>query len=525
MASAGEETPATDPNSLEIMRQAVDSVARNSRGRSGTALIIGAQIEPTHRYVCFHPATDTQWDALLGQQDFISSGIFPLDQVSPVSEEENYYTPSEGGTFDCFYAVMPVTVVLPDTITHEVLKELYDPASTEDGQADPAWAQRVTAQARALSDGDRHPGDIPWKPSGQLRVWDDLFGRYVPLEGVDVTLTDPTNLLSPIKLKTDANGRYSYSQSISGSRNHSYSLSNTYWRISHDSYRHTGSNGPALSGAWNVNISQSSTVSWQMAMVYRGVYRYWYKSGLSKPDFRGVTKPGVTEQILKVRCSDSTTVWSSNTTQNNGFLSNKDRSVKIACKAAYPGKLFEIVVHELGHAAHFVHATGDWNACSTFIKESWATFTEWLLTEQEYGVFVHTTYTVPGTTQTYIEPDNLNMQSWIPLLNAYKSLIYTPIFIDLYDNFDQYYWYSVIEPGYYHASDLLKIPKDKISLGSNLVEQIVFKSSKKADLFTNIRSVAVNNGMQPRTIEDFLDVYQRFLSDHVEIDEMDPERH
>ena len=287
VSSAEEVSLAPDPNSLDIMRRAVDSVARNTLTRSRAAVVFGAQIEPTHRYVCFRPATDMQWSALCEEDGFIVSGVFPLDELSPVSEADNCYLPVEGDSFDKFYAVMPVTIELPDTIVWEVLKEFYDPCSSEEGRADPAWAERVTAQARTLADEGRHPGDdyVLWKPSGQLRVWDDLMNRYVPLEGVDVTLTDPSNLLAPIKLKTDANGRYSYSKTIVGQRNHSYSLSNTYWTIFHQAYRHTGLPGPALSKAWNVDIAKSSTVPWQMAMVYRAVYRYWYKSGLSKPKF------------------------------------------------------------------------------------------------------------------------------------------------------------------------------------------------------------------------------------------------
>lgn len=68
--SAAEE-PGPDPGSLEIMRRAVDIVAAHSGTRSRSALVSGAQIEPTHRYVRFSPSTEMQFDALLNQKVLI----------------------------------------------------------------------------------------------------------------------------------------------------------------------------------------------------------------------------------------------------------------------------------------------------------------------------------------------------------------------------------------------------------------------------------------------------------------------
>lgn len=49
-------------------------------------------------------------------------------------------------------AVLRATAVLSDTIAGEVLKELYAPSVTVRGIADTARADRVWAEARALSD-------------------------------------------------------------------------------------------------------------------------------------------------------------------------------------------------------------------------------------------------------------------------------------------------------------------------------------------------------------------------------------
>lgn len=83
------EEPGPDPGSLEIMRRAVDSVAAHSGTRSRSASVSGAQIEPTHRYVRFSPATKAQFDALFDQDEFTCYN-FPLDEVSPVSADEGF---------------------------------------------------------------------------------------------------------------------------------------------------------------------------------------------------------------------------------------------------------------------------------------------------------------------------------------------------------------------------------------------------------------------------------------------------
>ena len=121
------EEPGPDPGSLEIMQRAVDSVAAHSGQRSRSASVSGAQIEPTHRYVRFSPATKAQFDALFDQDEFTCYN-FPLDEVSPVSADEGFRMSGPSDTPEQLYAVLRTTVVLPDTIASEVLKELYDPS-------------------------------------------------------------------------------------------------------------------------------------------------------------------------------------------------------------------------------------------------------------------------------------------------------------------------------------------------------------------------------------------------------------
>jgi hypothetical protein len=42
------------------------------------------------------------------------------------------------------------------------------------------WADRVWAEARALIDDGRHPGKIiPYIPSGEIKVWDNIAGDYI----------------------------------------------------------------------------------------------------------------------------------------------------------------------------------------------------------------------------------------------------------------------------------------------------------------------------------------------------------
>ena len=529
--SAAEE-PGPDPGSLEIMRRAVDIVAAHSGVRSRSASVSGAQIEPTHRYVRFSPATKAQFDALFDQDEFTCYN-FPLDEVSPVSADEGFRMSGPSDTPEQLYAVLRTTVVLPDTIASEVLKELYDPSVTERGVADPAWADRVWAEARALIDDGRHPGEIiPYIPSGEIKVWDNIAGDYIPIEGVMVTIMPPDNLLRVLTTRTDKDGKFRMSGSVQEPVNYALSWNTVYWTIKSSALSSANLQGPNMNSTWDVRIKKG-TVMLGPATVYRAAYRYWHKMpalGLSKPNLG--RKVRITCQNVKDIQYYENGAW---ITFGGLFHPNvsqeSDPDIEVACKRDV-SRVFGTAAHEIGHAAHYSYNKSYYGKVNKFVKESWARFAEYIATECEYKDLglsdkLHTiktkeiSYGGRISVLSFVAPDEYNRQEWVMNNSDGTKRLYSPLFIDLYDNFNQFKWYSEYQllfgpnPYVVPISEMIEIlrgmyPDDDICIPNiNEIQEIAFGSKNKEEAIGWIRQYAARHGYGTQVVDRFWSVFSK----------------
>ncbi|WP_317326766.1 hypothetical protein [Alistipes putredinis] len=529
--SAAEE-PGPDPGSLEIMRRAVDIVAAHSGVRSRSASVSGAQIEPTHRYVRFSPATKAQFDALFDQDEFTCYN-FPLDEVSPVSADEGFRMSGPSDTPEQLYAVLRTTVVLPDTIASEVLKELYDPSVTERGVADPAWADRVWAEARALIDDGRHPGEIiPYIPSGEIKVWDNIAGDYIPIEGVMVTIMPPDNLLRVLTTRTDKDGKFRMSGSVQEPVNYALSWNTVYWTIKSSALSSANLQGPNMNSTWDVRIKKG-TVMLGPATVYRAAYRYWHKMpalGLSKPNLG--RKVRITCQNVKDIQYYENGAW---ITFGGLFHPNvsqeSDPDIEVACKRD-ASRVFGTAAHEIGHAAHYSYNKSYYGKVNKFVKESWARFAEYIATECEYKDLglsdkLHTiktkeiSYGGRISVLSFVAPDEYNRQEWVMNNSDGTKRLYSPLFIDLYDNFNQFKWYSEYQllfgpnPYVVPISEMIEIlrgmyPDDDICIPNiNEIQEIAFGSKNKEEAIGWIRQYAARHGYGTQVVDRFWSVFSK----------------
>lgn len=530
--SAAEE-PGPDPGSLEIMRRAVDVVAAHSGVRSRSASVSGAQIEPTHRYMRFSPATKAQFDALFDQDEFTCYN-FPLDEVSPVSADEGFRMSGPSDTPEQLYAVLRTTVVLPDTIVSEVLKELYDPSVTERGVADPAWADRVWAEARALIDDGRHPGELFWTPSGEVKAWDDVAEGYIPIQGVTISIINPSDLLSLVQVKTDSNGKFSTSQTLSRNVTVNYTLSWNVdgWTIKSSALSSANLQGPNMNSTWDVRIKEG-TVMLGPATVYRAAYRYWHKMpalGLSKPNLG--RKVRITcHNIEEIQYYENGAWITFGGLFHPNVSQDSDPDIEVACKndVSY---VFGIAAHEIGHAAHYSYNKSYYDKVNKFVKESWARFAEYIVTECEYKDLglsdkLHTiktkeiSYGGRISVLSFVEPDEYNCQKWF-MDNSYgMERLYSPLFIDLYDNFNQFKWYSEYQllfgpnPYVVPISEMIEIlrgmyPDDDIYIPNiNEIQEIAFGSKNKEEAIGWIRQYAARHGYGTQVVDRFWSVFSK----------------
>lgn len=532
MSVSAAEEPGPDPGSLEIMRRAVDIVAAHSGVRSRSASVSGAQIEPTHRYVRFSPATKAQFDALFDQDEFTCYN-FPLDEVSPVSADEGFRMSGPSDTPEQLYAVLRTTVVLPDTIASEVLKELYDPSVTERGVADPAWADRVWAEARALIDDGRHPGEIiPYIPSGEIKVWDNIAGDYIPIEGVMVTIMPPDNLLRVLTTRTDKDGKFRMSGSVQEPVNYALSWNTVYWTIKSSALSSANLQGPNMNSTWDVRIKKG-TVMLGPATVYRAAYRYWHKMpalGLSKPNLG--RKVRITCQNVKDIQYYENGAW---ITFGGLFHPNvsqeSDPDIEVACKRD-ASRVFGTAAHEIGHAAHYSYNKSYYGKVNKFVKESWARFAEYIATECEYKDLglsdkLHTiktkeiSYGGRISVLSFVAPDEYNRQEWVMNNSDGTKRLYSPLFIDLYDNFNQFKWYSEYQllfgpnPYVVPISEMIEIlrgmyPDDDICIPNiNEIQEIAFGSKNKEEAIGWIRQYAARHGYGTQVVDRFWSVFSK----------------
>ena len=504
--SAAEE-PGPDPGSLEIMRRAVDIVAAHSGVRSRSASVSGVQIEPTHRYVRFSPSTEMQFDALLNQKDFMCYN-FPLDEVSPVSADEGFRMSGLSDAPEQLYAVLRTTVVLPDTIASEVLKELYDPSVTERGVADPAWADRVWAKARALIDDGRHPGELFWTPSGEVKVWDDIAEGYLPIQGVTISIINPSDILGVVRVKTGADGKFVSTKTLHRNVAVKYSLSwdDDEWMVKDTRTSSAGIVQSNVSGEWKLRISTHPSLA--HATIFRAAYRYWYKMpayGLIPPHFG---------RKVRIVNYDAEPIDKAGTFDPTPDFSINEPDIQICGRMNDIAYLFGTVAHELGHAAHFAYNQSYYHKVNKFIKESWAQFAFYFLTDAEYkdlGADVYSLYQRPVIIggKKYFEPNlYYNQQSWYLDNNVTRNRIYSPLFVDLYDDFNQYKWYSTLRPETSMNGLLHVIPDDDICIPSaREIQEIAFGSKNSREAGGWIIQYVGRYGYGTETINRFWRVY------------------
>lgn len=468
-----------NPFSLDVMRRAVADVAseaarlRRARGRAAAAEVADEPLEATHRYVHFRPANRWQLDALLDRRDFQCFN-FRLDQLGELPEGETFVSSTPSGGPDELYAVLRADVALPDTIAWEVLEEYYDPQATARGASDEEWAEAVETRARALSGGLIDPGDwgagLSWTPSGRIAAWDNFAKDYIPIEGVKVTIIPPLSAGGNLRMwtvHTDRNGAFRAPQQVEAGGKVIYSLSwdSDDWTMKNDAESYVTLRSSATTGAWDVKI-ELEDVSLYNAVVFRAAYFYWYGTKdhkLTPPDFG---------RPARLVCHDA---YSSPDGEAWGYfhsLPGTGPDIDIWCRFQATSSYFSTAAHEIGHAAHYTHNRSWFKThCDDEIIESWGKFTGYYIPLTYYklkGVYGFDKKVVfENVEQKFIGglvvvhdkvtcniPSWYNWQDWQwdPMniedgnpLPSPQMKYYTPFFIDMYDDSNQYFYFQEMQ--------------------------------------------------------------------------------
>ncbi|WMN11604.1 hypothetical protein QYS49_38985 [Marivirga salinae] len=258
-------------------------------------------------------------------------------------------------------------------------------------------------------------------------------GSYIPIEGVKVRARRWFTTKSDL---TDSNGDFNITHSFGGDVNYLIVWEHAFWDIRDGNLTQAYYNGPQKSNPWNLNIGGGKSL--RFATIHRACHRYTFEDvdNLSRPILGGGSK-------LKINYNDGEGTgvnWGvewQNVDFGTGLLPNIKiwRSSENLERDWFTNEIFSTTIHELAHTTHIQEmnwGTIDYGQVRPILYESWADAVEWYLTRKEYierGEADYDDPTVRGFRNALAD----NKQWW----NFNDSHEYTPIFIDLIDDYNQ----------------------------------------------------------------------------------------
>lgn len=427
------------PFLLRNMQRSVDSLSARSGLKSLTIL------KPTHLYVRFLPADTTQYERLVADTT-LDLDSYPLDYE--LTEGDSYHDPSlPADAITWQYTVVPADYDLKGLgITYEVLDELYildedlerEDISVGDTQlrsgkgSGLSWKSVVDEALIQTGNVGETTLRSKWTPAATIKAYDDLMGKYIPLQGVKVRI----RYFAFLKAYhyTDANGNVTFSSKRT-SVEYSIEWECEKWDIRYK-FTQAYSNGPDQKSRWNLNINTSNMTRLHLASIHRALYKYYYGDvcGLIRPD-----------KDLKILYNDTKEDKPNGTTYyfNLEFLSGVLSSIKIyginedGYKTA--SSVLSTTLHELTHASHCLYVgVTKYAQTDLIIREAMALAGQWVLTKDVYKTvdkFVNSKY---ERLLSYIECQDWPYNKSTEEGRRWKRNIkYSPLMIDMIDDENQ----------------------------------------------------------------------------------------
>ena len=206
---------------------------------------------------------------------------------------------------------------------------------------------------------------------------------------------------------------------------------------------------------------------------------------------------------LRIICQNNSSIQ---TDSGGAFGTYGFHEINIACKDLPTITMFVAATHELGHSAMDIyqikHKLPD---ASDLICESWGTFTGYYMTFLEYtalGIYDDLFYQepIPGTSETIGRPDGIFFrQMWkAPTSADSGNHYYTPIFVDMYDDYNQYEWFKIFSS----STPLNLVPNDNVVIrDARLIESIAFNTEESCPLFGKVMA-AIYQVYPPNSRQD-----------------------
>lgn len=428
-----------NPYSVTNMKKAYQILKKE--GKINTTMDIVA----THLYVRFLPK-DTAEVQKLYNDTTLKLFQYPLD--CELTEGTTYEDPTLVGTnLRWLYTRVPVGYSSPIS-DYEVLDELYLPTpeyyTKNAGIAPPQLSQsfiynwnkleeKSLELTGNLEESNNRMQKSPWYPQALIRVYDDNLEKYIPVPGALVVAQWWFNWQYAV---TDVNGLAKFSQKRRRV-NWSIEWKARYWEIRDGLFWLAVYRGGPSSSNWYLNINDPYSKAY--AHVQRACFTMFYGDNLGATDRN---KNWHFESPKKIKISVHNISGGGTAGVNYGHNWFIFAQIAIYMKNSNNNlvssqDIYATTIHELAHSFHIREMDVDllsYAFVKPIIYESWASAVECLITHAEYQKL----------SGNRLETYELNRQWWsIPIKNnGEKISIYTPIFIDLVDNYNQNKYYN-----------------------------------------------------------------------------------
>ena len=408
----------TNPYTLANMQEALDNLTASKKSAPKI------KIETTNLYVRFLPKNGEELQRLYNDPALLLWD-YPLDYKVAV-QGHYYHDPSIPDTLPTYQ----YTVVKPDykftDIAYEVIEEVFMPeeyeATKHKSEGLSGFFILLENEALRLTDNEEYivsQKGSKWTPKGTITVDEVVGGSKIGTLPVKNIKVKGKRLLKFSSDYTDVYGRYELS-SFRGKVDFSMEFESDRVKITDwwgTSRNYNGANN--WSSEWNENLPYWSE-AWVNATLLNAAYecrKQVNKYGLTTPLPTSFWAGGEAVNKLNIRAKyGSGRSYMSPVTANEIKIYSDNTYTNGISFHRKTDDLYSVLFHELGHSIHYTLKFWDLNFVNSTVKESWATYIQWLFLKYYY----------PNSARDK-QGDNF----------ADQTNGYTAVFIDLVDTTNQ----------------------------------------------------------------------------------------
>jgi hypothetical protein len=432
-----------NPYSVKNMKKAMENLFGKNESN---------KIKTSHYYIRFKPNNEKDL-AILENDTILELYDYPLD-YEPYESNNSFHDPRIPENQPTYlYASVKKDYQIPN-VDYVILEDLYIPELDPKFQKDEEKLDKLVYKAlkitNNLSDTEKNSikswlWQSKWRPAGRILVWDDIGAAGNKISYLN--LSNPNKIpVERAKVRarrwfrtlvgyTKEKGYFRCNGLFRRPANYSIVWETNKFDIRNGTFGQAYYNGPKIKGRWNLTITGGKSLRY--ATIFRAAcrYQYWNIGGLKRPNVWSKIKycyyhrNQANNEYVGINWGN----WDFTGALPNIRIFGKSYNTWLATN-----QIYSITIHETAHASHIeLMNAGEiqFLQVSNIIIESWADAVQWYITKIEYNWLGNSDYDDPYSYH-YID----NHQNWT-LSTISNRNPYTPLLIDLVDNYNQrIYW-------------------------------------------------------------------------------------